>query len=289
MASPRSIWPVMSRFARLQGVTIRSWEPPESPLRIEYSPALLREIRIANTAVDSFGVLYGIRHGDTVSLVATRGRHGLEPLGVFASRVRGHVFLTEEDLERFERAEACVALVISGEKGGFFVRDASGSIEAVRSYEEFSIDTQPAIAPVKVVKRRWPWAWSLAAIPLLSLFFIPRHTQPPLTLKLSEDTGQLSISWNAPIESTLTVLDGRSETSVAIHRGLSKMTYARRTGDVTVRVGATQTRYVGPPPPQTETEQLRSNMETLKTRIAVLRASLAGGQTKIAELERRLQ
>ncbi len=279
----------MSRFARLQGVPIRSWEPPESPLRIEYSPALLREIRIANTAVDSFGVLYGIRRGNTVSLVATRGRYGLEPLGVFASRVRGHVFLTEEDLERFERAEACVALVISGEKGGFFVRDASGSIETVRSYEEFSINAQPAVAPVKVAKRRWPWAWSLALIPLLSLFFIPRHTQPPLTLKLGDDVGQLSISWNVPTDATLTVVDGRAETSIAIHRGLSKMTYARRTGDVTVRIGATQTRYVGPPPPQTETERLRSSMKTLKIRAAAMRDSLVSGQTKIAELERRLQ
>lgn len=279
----------MSRFARLQGVPIRSWEPPESPLRIEYSPALLREIRIANTAADSFGVLYGIRRGNTISLVATRGRYGLEPLGVFASRIRGQVFLTEEDLERFERAEACVALVISAERGGFFVRDAAGSIETVRSYEEFSIHTQPAVAPLKVVERRWSWAWSLALIPLLSLFFIPRHRQPPLALKLGDDAGQLSIAWNVPIDSTLTVLDGRAETSVAIHRGLSKITYARRTGDVTVRIGATQTRYVGPPPPQTETEQLRSSMETMKIKVAAMRGSLAAGQTKIAELERRLQ
>ena len=133
MATSRSIWPVMSRFARRPSAPVRTWAPPESPFRIEYSPALLREVRVSADGVDAFGVLYGVRHEDTIRLVATRGCAGLEPLGVFASRARGQVFLTEEDLGRFEKAEACVAMVISGDAGGFFVRDAVGSIETVRT------------------------------------------------------------------------------------------------------------------------------------------------------------
>src|ERR1700689_1132784 len=124
MATPRSIWPVMSRFAR---PPLCTWAPPESPVRIEYTPALLQEV--ASGAVNAFGVLYGVRHGQTIRLIATRGRAGLEPVGIFASRVRGKVFLTEEDLERFEKAEASVAMVVSGDKGGFFVRDAEGFLE----------------------------------------------------------------------------------------------------------------------------------------------------------------
>jgi hypothetical protein len=277
----------MSRFARLQGGPARTWAPPESPLRIEYSPALLREVRIANAGVDAFGTLYGVSHGKTIRVVATRGRAGLDPVGIFASRVRGQVFLTEEDLERFDRAEASVALVISGEKGGFFVRDAGGSIETVRSYEEFFLQGQPAPPPVKVVKRRLSWTWCVALLPLL--YFIPRAPQRPLALNLHEDSGQLRISWNIPVDSTLTILDGHGETSVAIHPGQSMITYARRSGDVVVRIGSTQARFVGPELPLTETEQLRGTLGALKASISALKAARASGQTKIAELQRRLQ
>jgi len=287
MASSRTIWPVMSRFARLHSGPVRTWAPPESPFRIEYSPALLRELRISNSGVDSFGVLYGVRHGQTISLVAARGRPGLDPLGIFATRVRGQVFLTEEDLERFEKADACVALVISGEKGGFFVRDSAGSIEAVRSYEEFSINGQPEIVPVKVIKRTWAWAWCLLLLPLL--YFIPRHTQPPLALTLRENLGQLSISWNVPVRATLLIVDGSDRTSISINPGASTVTYARRSSDVTVGIGSVQARFVGPLPPLTETELLRSSIDSLESRIAALRAGQAAGQAKLTALRRRLQ
>jgi hypothetical protein len=256
-------------------------------LRIEYSPSLLREVRIANSGVDAFGTLYGVSHGKTIRVVATRGRAGLEPVGVFASRVRGQVFLTEEDLERFDRAEAAVALVVSGQKGGFFVRDAAGSIETVRSYEEFSLQAQSAPAVVKVVKRRVAWTWCLALLPLL--YFIPRAPHKPQSISLREDSGQLRIGWNLAVDTTLTILDGSIETSVAIHRGQSMLTYARRTGDVVARIGSTQSRFVGPEPPLTETRQLRESLDGMKLALVSLKAARAAGQTKIADLERRLQ
>jgi hypothetical protein len=276
----------MSRSARLQSGPAYTWAPPESPFRIEYSPALLREVRISSGGVDAFGVLYGVRHGQTVRLIAARGRAGLEPVGVFASRVRGEVFLTEEDLERFDKAEACVAMVISGENGGFFVRDAEGSIETVRSYQEFSIHGPIAVTPKAVKKRTWPWAACLPLL-ILPLFFRPHH--PQLALKVREAGGQLRISWNIPTTETLTILDGGERTYVSIRPGESTATYARRTGDVTIGIGTAQTRFVGPPLPPTEIENIHASIDTLHAKVVSLRAEQALGQTKIAALQRRLQ
>lgn len=276
----------MSRFARSQGGTVHTWSPPESPLRIEYTPALLREIRNECADVDAFGVLYGVLRGNTVSFIATRGRAGLDPIGVFASRVRGKVFLTEEDLERFDRAEACVALVISGESGGFFVRDAAGSIETVRSYEEFSL-AAPKPLPVVVPKHR-NYLWlALALIPLIC--FTPRHRQPPIAVSLREDSGQVRISWNVPNKATLTILDGGEKTSIALTPAQSTATYARRSGNVTVRIGKAEGRFVGPALPPTKMEQMRASVKALESKVASLRSERADGQTKIAALERSLQ
>jgi len=273
----------MSRFARFQSGTIYIWAPSESPFRIEYTPALLREVRISSGGVDAFGVLYGVRHGKTIRLVATRGRAGLEPLGVFASRVRGKVFLTEKDLERFDKAEACVAMVTSGNTGGFFVRDAAGSIETVRSYEEFSVKATPV--PLAVHGPRWPWAACLLLIPLL--FFTPRHPQLALTVREAE--GQLRISWNVPTTEPLTILDGGERTYVPTVLEQSTATYARRSGDVMVGIGSAKARFVGPLPPPNEIERARSGVDELRAKVNTLRAAKTLGETKIAALERRLQ
>jgi hypothetical protein len=280
----------MSRFARLQTGPVRTWAPPESPFRIEYASALLREVRLAGALIDSFGVLYGARHGATIRLVSTRGRAGLDPVGIFASRVRGHVFLTEEDLERFEKAEASVAMVISGETGGFFVRDAAGSMETVRSYEEFCLITPaPPVLRAKPVvkKRRSHWAASVVLLPLA--YFIPHKPPVPLAINLQEDAGQLHISWNVPTEAKLTIIDGVHRSFVDITREQSSITYARRTGDVTVGFGSLQTRFVGPALPPTQIEKERQSIESLKSQIVSLRAARVAEATKLAALQRRLQ
>jgi hypothetical protein len=281
MATSRSIWPVMSRLARIQGGPVYTWAPPESPFQIEYGPALLREVRISSGGVDAFGVLYGVRHGKTIRLVATRGCAGLEPLGVFASRVRGKVFLTEKDLERFDKADASVAMVVSGDTGGFFVRDLAGSIETVRSYQEFSVKG----TPVPVHRPRWPWAACLLLIPLFALR--PHPAQLALTVREAE--GQLRISWNVPTMETLTILDGGERTYIPIAPEQSTATYARRSGDVTVGIGSAKARFVGAALPPNEIERARAGVETLLAKVNSLRAAKAAGETKIAALERRLQ
>jgi len=277
----------------MQSGPSRVWAPPESPLRIEFSSSLVREVRMAGTMVDAFGVLYGVRHGSTVNIVSTRGRAGLDAIGVFASRVRGEVFLTEEDLERFQKADACLALVIAGETCGFFVRDAGGSIETVRSYREFSIHEMP-VAPVAAAipqaepKRRLHWAYALALAPLL-YFAVPKHPQAPLAVTLNEDAGTLKIAWNRPKSDTLLILDGGELAEVAIQPGQSQIAYGRRTGDVVVKLGSVQARFVGPPPPPNEVQRMRASIETLQAKITELRGARAANAAHIAQLQRRLQ
>jgi len=276
----------MTRLARRHSGPIYTWAPPKSPFRVEYSPALVREVRSASAGADAFGALYGVRYGKTIRLVATRGRAGLEPLGVFASRMRGEVFLTEDDLKRFEKAQACVAMVISGEMGGFFVRDTAGSIETVRSYEEFPVNKpiEPLAIPV-VKKPRWGWAACLLLIPLL--FYRPHH--PQLALTVRETGGQLRISWNVPTTETLTILDGGERTYVPIAQDQLTATYARRTGDVVIGIGLAKARFVGPALPPSEIERQRALVVALRAKVASLRTATALGETKIAALERRLQ
>jgi hypothetical protein len=264
---------------------IRTWAPPESPFRIEYSTSLLQEVSSASAGVDAFGVLYGVREGDTLRVVATRGRAGLEPIGIFASRVRGEIFLTEEDLQRFVKSEALVAMVVAGENGGFFVCDAGGAIETVQSYEEFPIVDQAPVAAVK--KRPGVWAACLALIPLLFVFYRPHHPEPALTL--NESAGQLKISWNVPLSGTVTIVDNDERIYAPIQPGQSQITYARRSGDVTVKIGSLEARFVGPSLPPTEIERARAGVKTLRAKVAALRAAEHARLTRIAELERRLQ
>ena len=88
------------------------------------------------------------------------------------------------------------------------------------------------------------------------LYFIPHKPAAALALNLDE-AGQLRITWNVPTEARLTILDGAHRASVTITREQSSVTYARRTGDVTVGIGALQTRFVGRALPPTEIEKER--------------------------------
>jgi len=138
----------------MQPIHWRTWAPPPSPVRIEYSTTLLRELRRANAG----GVLWGFRNGSEICVLGTRRRPGLEPVGIFFVRVRGEVFLTEPDLEVFESCNVAVALVVAGAKAGFFVREADGSIDSIKSHCEFTISNEPDAAltqPKTVMPARW--------------------------------------------------------------------------------------------------------------------------------------
>ena len=120
-----------------------TWAPPRSPLRIEYSTELLREVLTASGSRDARGLLFGMRNGKDVWILAANQLTGAAPVGIFVARIRGEVFLTESDLEFLETQQADLALAVVGAKGGFFVREADGSIQTILSHEEFSIPSAP--------------------------------------------------------------------------------------------------------------------------------------------------
>jgi hypothetical protein len=297
----RQIGPNLSRQLRSgpggMGGSVLAWDPPQSPLRIEYSSGLLPEVRAAGERADAFGPLFGVRRGQTIRLLATHRQAGLEPLGAFASRLGGEVFLTEEDLQRFDNIPACSMLVISGESAGFFVRDTTGTIGAVCSYREVAASESARRAdPPEVVgavaRPKQPWARIIAsaflavATTLLAIMALPQgKSQSPSGGNLREDHGQLRISWNAPSQRVLTIVDGGERISLAIAPRQSSLTYARRSGDVTVGIGTEQFRYIGPSPPQSQLQQERERVAALESRITELRVRLASGRTKLAKLE----
>ncbi len=286
-----------------QGSSVVAWDPPQSPLRIEYSSGLLGEVRAAGERADAFGPLFGVRRGQTIRLLATHGQAGLEPLGAFASRLRGEVFLTEEDLQRFDSVPACAMLVISGESAGFFVRDITGTIGAVCSYQEVATpESAPRPDPPQVRRTvgrtKLPWARIIvsALLAVATVFlavkpFALGKSQSRSGGNLREDHGQLTISWDATAQRVLTILDGGERISLAIAPQQSSLTYARRSGDVTVGIGSEQFRYIGPAPPpsqipqEPQIQQERERVAALESRITELRAALASGQTKLAKLE----
>ena len=137
-------------------VQYRRWCPPQSPLRIEFPPQLLHDVRLEsaqpprrvalrwiprfNRVVNqSSGLLFGVRHEDEVRVLTARASDGLSPVGTFVWRERGEVFLTDDDLADFEKHQGVLALVVAGGQAGFFVREADGSMQAIRSHEEFKV------------------------------------------------------------------------------------------------------------------------------------------------------
>jgi len=252
----------------MQTVQYRRWAPSQSQLRIEFSPDLLQEIRRRGSNTDRTGVLYGMRHGREVRVMSAASDPQFDPIGTFASRLRGDVFLTESDLERFEQANAVIALVVAGGKGGFFVKNSDGSIQSVQSYEEFSIAEATsllAIAPIKPVarsasrrrrrRRTKSWAWAAAAclaivaIPLVAAPLLkPLLPRPRLGLSVLDDAGHLRITWNARAirgHATLEIEDGGENTVRPVDPVQTSAVYSPRTQAIEVRLSEIDTNGAG--------------------------------------------
>lgn len=151
-----------SRLANASSKPFRVWFPPQSPVRIEYSRELLRLLLPRQDGEYSSGVLYGARSAGAVRVISARPRADLEPVGIFAARWCGEVFLTEPDIQRLENmdqemesgsAAGGIALVIAGGYGGFFVREPNGSMQTIQSYQEFPIRA-PSLQPNRAAKLR---------------------------------------------------------------------------------------------------------------------------------------
>lgn len=207
------------------------WSPLKSSVRIEYPRDFPRTLTSANEQVDVFGTLYGTREAGVVRVVAVRPKAHLEPVGVFAARVRGEVFLTEDDLERLETLDnsGAIALVIAGDTAGFFVREPDGSMQTIQSYQEFPI-RDIARKPVRASR---PWVpLTVAAAAAMTILAWPSHAY-----SVHEDSGQLRISLRLKDQGTqLEIIDGKERRVIQITPSLTSVIYTPHTHDVRVRI-----------------------------------------------------
>jgi hypothetical protein len=231
----------------MRTVEYRIWGPEASPLRVVFPQELLRDLGIVETS----GVLRGSRHGRVIRISAQSLEteyEEQEKVGVFVSRIRGEVFLTEADLTFFNKEQGEVALVVAGDRAGFFVREADGSIQTVRSHEEFCIAPPAEAAPKKLLlppkpARTWKWTpaglVTLAALPLAALAMFPQHARPsgkpvPSALEVRETGGQLRISWRPGQNAMLSIDDGGSRFVIPIYSNQSNLTYRPLGSEVAV-------------------------------------------------------
>ena len=239
----------------MRTIEYRRWSPPASRVRVEFPADLLLELGWAETS----GILYGSRNGTNIRVADIRIAALQKPqdeqrvkVGVFFSRIRGEVFLTEEDLASFKEPENELALVVAGDRAGFFVREQDGSIQTVRSHEEFAVvpprPSGPIAAPLKTPRRAkrtplWmPGLAALAALPLagLAVAVLPQSAGRPLqqpvpsALTLSESGGQLRISWKHGRNAVLVIDDGGRRRSLLVYPNQSNVTYVPRGSEVEV-------------------------------------------------------
>jgi hypothetical protein len=317
-------------------VHYRRWCPPQSPLRIEFLPELLRDVRREgfqpaprlplrwlprmNRAVNqSSGLLFGVRNEDDVRVLTARASDGLSPLGTFVCRERGEVFLTDDDLADFEKQNGILALVIAGGRAGFFVRETDGSVQAIRSHEEFKVSdasSQPvseeadreALLPVPE-PRSWR-AWKrigacsvVLAIPAGAFAYLrPLLPSLPLALAIREEAGQLVIGWNARAlaeGSRLEIQDGSERTILMLPADASSATYGPQGDDVEVRLSTDTriggahweaTRFVAKAPRgKAASSALQDQIGALKKEAQQLRLSLAAGQVRTKALAAKME
>ena len=214
---------------RIPLLVLKTWSPPQSPLCVEYPEEMLRELEPDSARIETTGFLYGRRDGTVVRLRSFRGDE--PPVGIYVLRLRGEVFLSEANLVLLEKSRALVALVIAGAKGGFFVRNSDGSIQSVRSYEEFAVPQQR--------KRRGKAAFAaglilLATIPVVALPHLHQFRQTGLSIQENGDL--LLISWKPGRPGMLDIADGPVHTAIPISAEQHRVDYVRHGGDVQVKL-----------------------------------------------------
>lgn len=197
-------------------------------------------MHVESAGGDIEGTLFGVPIEGGYRIVAARIQAqrkdplltGLEPLGIFASRVRGEVFLTDSDLARLEKSHA-IALVLAGETAGFFVREAGGSIQSIQSYEEF-----PAPRPLPAKRSvKWIVTAALACLGLLIAAFQVPHRPPPVGLTVQHEIdGQLRITWMRVSGGSLDIFDGADRMTIPISPDMTSATYMARTANVRVEL-----------------------------------------------------
>jgi len=302
----------------------RRWCPPQSPLRIEFRTELLDDVRRTGLPPSIFhpeitqsrGLLFGVRQLDEVRILSERSDAGQAPLGIFVCRTRGEVFLTDDDLADFEKYQVVLALVVAGGRAGFFVREPDGSIQAIRSHEEFPVASLALPGVPKKTKPRsglsrpilapgvWP-AWksivacaAVLVVPAGAFAYLRPLLRLPIALALREEAGQLVIGWNEGAlmdGSRLEIRDGSERTLLMLPAHMSSATYGPQGGDVEVRL-TTDTRVGGahweaarfsnrvPSRPPAAFGAIQNRIAALKREAQTLRRSLVQRQARTGEL-----
>jgi hypothetical protein len=284
---------------------LHQWAPPGSPVRIEYPAGLLKQLRPEQDGEDVIGILWGSRIANQVQVAGVGARPELHPVGIFAARSRGEVFLTEADLQRFDAFNpGAIALVLAGETAGFFVRESDGSIQSIQSYEEIPLAPAQA-APRAISSRLGGWSWpgvtticvilALLAIPLLTAsYWRTQHSRAPhFDLAVHDSAGEMRVSWDrvaAGRKARLEIVDG-SERHTISATDVSSVTFVRISSDVEIALvtgdGAREiARFFSPfPAPALEKSQLRASVAGLEAEARTLRANIARDNLHIHELE----
>jgi len=293
-------------------------------LRIEFRPELLDDVRRESVRSSLFrpeinqsrGLLFGVCKRDEVRILSKRSDAGQAPLGIFVCRARGEVFLTDDDLADFEKHRVVLALVVAGGRAGFFVRQPDGSIQAIRSHEEFPVASLALPPAAKKTKPRpeverptpapdmWP-AWkriaacaAVLAVPAGAFAYLRPLRRLPIALVLREKDGQLVIGWNARAlmdGSRLEIRDGSERTLLMLPAHMSSATYGPQGSDVEIRL-TTDTRAGGAhweaarfisrasPRSATNYSAVQDRIAALKREVQTLRRALVQRQARTGEL-----
>jgi hypothetical protein len=175
---------------------------------------------------------------------------------------------------------------------------------------------QPQYLPSPPPKKKWPWLVAWAVLVLVAVVFglrywMLRPAGEPISLAVIEREGQLRIEWNhasrpvnAAVHGTLVINDGSDTQTFALsprELTLGSFTYARKTGDVEVRMSVEDSegakvqeasRFVGQAPVKIdpgEMSDLTKKRDELQAEIDRLTRQNNAQQQKIQQLQRTVQ
>jgi hypothetical protein len=229
----------------------------------------------------------------------------------FPDRLAGVLDRAPERAPRIDRSERRIPS---------FYRESAAPAPEVRAREIPTLMQHPAgpqlLRPAPP-RRKWPWLVVWAAVVLILAvaglrYWMLMSSPEPIALAVIEREGQLQIEWNRaskPVSGaargSLEIVDGADTRTVKLDAkqlASGHFTYARRTGDIEVRMtvedasgGRVQeaSRFLGRPPsapasPQ-ELATLQKRRDELEAEVARLRRANDDQASKIQQLERTLR
>ena len=173
----------------------------------------------------------------------------------------------------------------------------------------------PRFLPSPPPKKKWPmlaaWAVMVIAVVLGLRYWMFRPATEPISLAVIEREGQLRIEWNhssrpvnAAVRGTLVINDGSNTQTFSLsprELTIGSYTYARKTGDVEVRMSVEDgegakvqeaSRFLGQAPvkvDQNELNELKQKRDELQTEVDRLIKENQARTQKIEQLQRTVE